>query len=134
VSDFIGGVIQMLLTFVGGIGGWFGSKTDGARGDLLKSRAPVVLSAIGASEAQASIHFSVSLPRGTVVRVERLSRGDGTTRWISPVDELVRIAIVPKKVAEAAAPISYLLELTHDQYLESFDKVRARAAIGSPAP
>ena len=113
------GLLSFAVELVGGIDGWLRPRRKLQRGQRLRATLPVLLG----GDAGEKGHFLTTLPKGAVVRVERVAGGDMLTCWVTPVDERVREAIIPKHLRGIVA--RYELEVRAEEYRESFEPIRS---------
>ncbi len=113
------GLISIVAEFVDGIGGWLRPRRQLQRGQLLRAQLPVLLG----GDAGEKGHFLTTLPKGAVVRVERVAGGDTLTCWVTPVDERVRLAIIPEHLRGIVS--SYELEIGAEDRRERFEPIRS---------
>jgi hypothetical protein len=114
------GVIALVAELIGGIDGWLRPRNRLKVGQLLRARQPVIVGGAAGEKGR----FLATLPKGAVVRVERVSGGDAPICWVSAVDDALRRRLIPKDRRGRIAPGGYTLELRAEEYREQFDAIR----------
>lgn len=67
---------------------------------MLRSREDVLLSGVSDDGASGVKSSFVSLPKGTLVRVERVSNADAPTYWVTPLNDDRRLQVSSEELRE----------------------------------
>ena len=123
MGELVEGFAHLILTFLGGVGGWFTQEASIRRGRLLRSRAVVVLHGSERLGRGREGGFPYTLPKGTLVRVNRVSHGAEPTSWVTPTDKQMCEKIAKHIGKTLAAEPTFEFELSFADYRYQFDEV-----------